>query len=422
MLDLHWPRGLVDWNGDRLLVLLPGPREHEVADRNEIEQRAHTLSGRLITATKETVPGLVLTLAISRYTPEPERLGAALEEANLALSIGERIGSAGDVVTFEETGTYKLLFQIFADRPEELAAFYEQTLGPLVRYDEQYQTELVATLATYLEFDCNLAATAASLFTHRHTIRYRLDRIAELCGLDIGRTDDREKLSLGLKSMRLLGRRVPTPIAKENASPAQHPVAPAGRQVRSPPVCENAAPRASLAHSAPRTTLSARSGSSMRQTIAFQATAFEAQPVQVEVDPNDGNVDPDATPVVVLVFQSGPNVVLTVPMSVTDASNTMNAFGEAEPHRGQLPDVQWEPQPAGLSEGMFWMLAPAVVGISVTPPQATPDGVIPHWTLTFEDADGSQVQVAVSDAITVQLIRGLSDAVNADDEDEPEDE
>ena len=81
----------------------------------------------------------------------------------------------------------------------------------------------MATLATYLEFDCNLAATAASLFTHRHTIRYRLDRIAELCGLDIGRTDDREKLSLGLKSMRLLGRRVPTPIAKENA---KRPTAP----------------------------------------------------------------------------------------------------------------------------------------------------------------------------------------------------
>jgi sugar diacid utilization regulator len=223
VLDLHWPRGLVDWDGDRLLVLLPGPRERDVVAREEIEQRAHTLSGRLITATKETVPGLVLTLAISRYTPEPERLGSALEEASLALSIGERIGSAGDVVTFEETGTYKLLFQIFADRPEELAAFYEQTLGPLVRYDEQYQTELVATLATYLEFDCNLAATAASLFTHRHTIRYRLDRIAELCGLDIGRTDDREKLSLGLKSMRLLGRRVPTPIAKENASPPGTP-------------------------------------------------------------------------------------------------------------------------------------------------------------------------------------------------------
>jgi len=58
------------------------------------------------------------------------------------------------------------------------------------------------------------------------------------------------------------------------------------------------------------------------------------------------------------------------------------------------------------------------VGISVTPPQATPDGVIPHWTLTFEDTDGSQVQIAVSDAITVQIIRGLSEAVNSDEDDE----
>jgi DNA-binding PucR family transcriptional regulator len=114
-------------------------------------------------------------------------------------------------VTFEETGTYKLLFQIFAENPGELTSFYESTLASLVRYDEQYSTELVLTLSTYLENDCNLAATAGTLYTHRHTVRYRLDRIAELSGLDIARTDDREKLSLGLKAMRLLGRRVSGP-------------------------------------------------------------------------------------------------------------------------------------------------------------------------------------------------------------------
>ena len=215
VLDMHWPRALVDWDEGRLLVLLPGPRDEDEADPATVEERARVLAGRLIAATRETVRGLALSLATSRFTPQPERLGAAMEEAGLALSIGERLGRIGDVVTFEETGTYKLLFQIFADRPDELAAFYEQTIDPLVRYDEQYQTELVATLATYLEYDCNLAATANTLFTHRHTVRYRLDRIAELCGLEIGRTDDREKLSLGLKAMRLMGRRVPQPIAKE---------------------------------------------------------------------------------------------------------------------------------------------------------------------------------------------------------------
>lgn len=209
VLDLHWPRALVDWNKGRLLVLLPTP-PGEAGEEGGVDERAHTLARRLLAATREMAPGLAVTLALSRHTAEPERLGAALDEAELALSIGERLGRHGDVVTFEETGTYKLLFQIFADRPEELSAFYEQTLEALVRYDEQYQTELVGTLATYLELDGNLAATAGKLYTHRHTVRYRLDRIAELCGLDVGKSDDREKLSLGLKAMRLLGRTVRT--------------------------------------------------------------------------------------------------------------------------------------------------------------------------------------------------------------------
>ena len=213
-IDLHWPRALVDWNEGRLLVLLPTPPE-TADDEAGVDERAHTLARRLLAATKETVPGLAVTLALSRHTAEPEKLGAALDEAELALSIGERLGRHGDVVTFEETGTYKLLFQIFADRPEELSSFYEQTLSALVKYDEQYQTELVATLATYLELDGNLAATAGTLFTHRHTVRYRLDRIAELCGLDVGKSDDREKLSLGLKAMRLLGRPVRTGPAEK---------------------------------------------------------------------------------------------------------------------------------------------------------------------------------------------------------------
>ncbi|HTI34070.1 MAG TPA: helix-turn-helix domain-containing protein [Miltoncostaea sp.] len=213
-MDIHWPRALVDWNEGRLLALLPPPAGQAELEREEIEAQALVLGRRLLGATRETVPGLALTLALSRYTPEPERLGVALDEARLALSIGERLGRIGEVVTFEETGTYKLLFQIFADRPEELTAFYESTIAPLVRYDEQYQTELVGTLSTYLGHDCNLAATASTLYTHRHTVRYRLDRIAELSGLDIAKTDDREKLSLGLKAMRLLGRRVATPAER----------------------------------------------------------------------------------------------------------------------------------------------------------------------------------------------------------------
>ncbi len=213
VLELHWPHALSDWSGGRLKILLPTPADVDSSDA--VGDLARDLARRLLSATRGAVPGLAVTLALSRHAETPERLGGALDEAELALTIGERLGRAGEVVTFEETGTYKLLFQIFADRPEELSSFYESTLAPLVAYDEQYQTELVGTLATYLELDGNLAATAAKLYTHRHTVRYRLDRIAELAGLDVGRSDDREKLSLGLKAMRLLGRTVRTGPAVE---------------------------------------------------------------------------------------------------------------------------------------------------------------------------------------------------------------
>ena len=45
----------------------------------------------------------------------------------------------------------------------------------------------------------------------------------------------------------------------------------------------------------------------MRQTIAFQATGFDCSPVQVEIDENGEAPDPDALPVALLAFESGPN-------------------------------------------------------------------------------------------------------------------
>lgn len=152
----------------------------------------------------------------------------------------------------------------------------------------------------------------------------------------------------------------------------------------------------------------------MRQTIAFQATGFNCSPVSVEVD-DDQPVEEDALPVALLALESGPNVVLTLPLSTSDGENMMNAFTQAEPYRQDMQDTgTWEPQPSGLPEGLFWALQPNVVGVSVTPPQDTPEGVVPHWTLAFDDQDGSQVQVAVSDAMCVQIVRALADVANGE--------
>jgi hypothetical protein len=152
----------------------------------------------------------------------------------------------------------------------------------------------------------------------------------------------------------------------------------------------------------------------MRQTIAFQATSFNCSPVTVEVE-EGAEVEEDTLPVALLALESGPNVVLTLPLSPSDAENMMNAFTQAEPYRQEIPDAgNWEPQPTGMPEGIFWALQPNVVGVSVTPPQETGEGIVPHWTLAFDDQDGSQVQVAVSDALCVQIVRAMADVANGE--------
>ena len=126
------------------------------------------------------------------------------------------------MLAFEDTGAYRLLLPAMSEDPAELERFYSETVEPLVAYDEQYETELLTTVETYLDNDGNVAATAQRLFTHRHTIRYRLERAKELCGHDVTSTEGREKLGLGLKAMRVLGIGTPrAPPASREPRPAR---------------------------------------------------------------------------------------------------------------------------------------------------------------------------------------------------------
>ena len=162
------------------------------------------------------LPGFAFAIGRSRRTEDPLELGRARNEALLAANVVE--GEPERVeLGYEETGTYQLLLPYMSD-PGELRRFYDETVRPLVAYDEQYETDLLGTLSTFLECDANVNATASRLITHRHTVRYRFERVRELTGLDVSSTDGREKLSLGLKAMRVLGIAPPRGPAHERGA------------------------------------------------------------------------------------------------------------------------------------------------------------------------------------------------------------
>jgi DNA-binding PucR family transcriptional regulator len=180
--------------GAEVLLLIPGGEEATAARAAEAVQREMEAG----------LAGYTFALGRSRIAENPADLPRAAGEALLAANVAQG-GSDGVALAFEQTGAYRLLLSAMSENPSELQRFYAETVEPLLAYDEQYETELVRTLATFLEADGNVAGTAQRLFTHRHTIYYRLERVRELSGLDVSSSDGREKLSLGLKAMRVLG-------------------------------------------------------------------------------------------------------------------------------------------------------------------------------------------------------------------------
>jgi DNA-binding PucR family transcriptional regulator len=181
-------------HGAEVLVLVPGGQETSAARAAEAVLRE----------LEAGLAGYTFALGRSRIATDPAELPRAAGEALLAANVAQG-GADGAALAFEQTGAYRLLLGAMIENPAELRRFFAETVEPLLAYDEQYETELLRTLATFLEADGNVAGTAQRLFTHRHTIYYRLERVRELSGLDVGSSDGREKLSLGLKAMRVLG-------------------------------------------------------------------------------------------------------------------------------------------------------------------------------------------------------------------------
>jgi DNA-binding PucR family transcriptional regulator len=191
-----WPGALAQHDGGRVYALLPASGADDAPEATLAGARR--LAGRL---------QRLGTVGLSSFYADPAELHRAIQEAELVLDVLR----TSDVPIAEHigTGTYRLLFRVLASHPEEVRAFYEDTVAPVVRYDEQYRTELLTTLEAYLLNNCNMNATAAAIYAHRHTVAYRLERVRELTGLDPMLSEDRERLGLGLKAYRVILPRLP---------------------------------------------------------------------------------------------------------------------------------------------------------------------------------------------------------------------
>ncbi|AKX95587.1 transcriptional regulator [Moorella thermoacetica] len=144
--------------------------------------------------------GVTVTIGISSIAADPMEISERYQEARTAIRLARRLNGKGTVAFWEDVELYHVLGQ----SGETLERFYRSVLGELDRPEVKNREELLETLRVYLECQGNVMASAAKLYIHRNTMRYRLQRIEELLGRDLDSPDERLALWLALKARGLI--------------------------------------------------------------------------------------------------------------------------------------------------------------------------------------------------------------------------
>jgi PucR family transcriptional regulator, purine catabolism regulatory protein len=114
-------------------------------------------------------------------------LGRSLLEARAALDTTD-----GSVASYRDLGSLELLLNL-EDAP--LEAYVDRVLGPAAR-----NSWLLDSLAGLLDAGCRWSEAADRLGVHRHTLRYRMDRLREVTGRHPDDPEQRMELWLALKA------------------------------------------------------------------------------------------------------------------------------------------------------------------------------------------------------------------------------
>jgi DNA-binding PucR family transcriptional regulator len=103
-----------------------------------------------------------------------------------------RVGCIGDL-------GFEAVLTEFGDLLAARSQALDQRLAQLLEYDAQHQANLVSTLRAWLDEFGDINAASRAVFVHPNTFRYRLRRVSEVSGLDLGNADSRLAVMLQLR-------------------------------------------------------------------------------------------------------------------------------------------------------------------------------------------------------------------------------
>lgn len=182
--------------GGAVYAVLPVPAEPAAA-RTMAHQTAAGFLARLPEALR---PDTVV--AIGGQAGTLAAVAASRQDADQVLRLVRRRRPAEGIADIEAMGMQVLLARL-SDLAGDEPLVPAGPLAALADHDRDHRTEYVATLRTYLETFGDVPAAARILNVHQNTFRYRLQRVQETPGLDLGDPDQRLSLLLQLRLVDL---------------------------------------------------------------------------------------------------------------------------------------------------------------------------------------------------------------------------
>ena len=161
------PAGLVGERDGALVVLAPS------TDPVATARRIHEAATRAI-------EGAVLVVVGS---PErsAELLGQSYEIARRCRRLLSGLNVSRGVV---DAQAYEPYMAMFGEGGQDLERFIDATIGPVLEWDRERSTELLATLTAFSDAHASPTRTARELGVHINTVSQRLERIGLLLGDD----------------------------------------------------------------------------------------------------------------------------------------------------------------------------------------------------------------------------------------------
>lgn len=149
-------------------------------DKNEIDKIA-----MIIIDTLNTESMVKARVGIGNIADSIKDIGRSFKEAQTALQVGSIFESDKDVISYDNLGIGRLIYQL----PETLCKMFLKEVFPTGSLDV-LDREILATIQKFFENDLNISETSRQLYVHRNTLVYRLDKIYKLTGLDLRKLDD----------------------------------------------------------------------------------------------------------------------------------------------------------------------------------------------------------------------------------------